>query len=220
MVRQWKWKAWTLMACLTVCGTAQSAPARHRAHKAKATVQLATPPVAQTALPSTASAEPPKPNWPALAKPNEPHVVWDSKGLAIDADNASLEKILEAVSTATGASVEGFDQDRRIFGHFGPGRARDVLMELLAGSGYNVVLSGDQGEGTPRNIELSVEGKAGAPRDKAARPDADDDDDLDDDQSVQPQQVLPPPPQRIPPQVQEQMQRRIMQHPAPIQLPQ
>jgi hypothetical protein len=45
--------------------------------------------------------------------------------------------------------------DERVFGVYGPGHARDVLSQLLQGSGYNVMMIGDQGQGTPREILLS-----------------------------------------------------------------
>ena len=54
------------------------------------------------------------------------------------------------VSLKTGAKVEGVGADERIFGAYGPGPARDVLTELLDGSGYNILMIGDLGQGTPR----------------------------------------------------------------------
>jgi hypothetical protein len=94
-------------------------------------------------------------------------VTWDSQGLKIDATNASLHEILNDVSTATGAKIEGFGTDERVFGQYGPGLARDVLSQLLHGSGYNVLMIGDQGEGTPRQIVLSTR-KAAAGQSQAA----------------------------------------------------
>jgi hypothetical protein len=99
---------------------------------------------------------PETPKWPAFDKPAEASVVWDSHGLSIDAKNSSLEQILKDVSTVTGAKVEGMTADQRVFGDYGPGKARDVLSQLLQGSGYNVLMVGDQGQGTPRQILLSV----------------------------------------------------------------
>jgi hypothetical protein len=72
-----------------------------------------------------------------------------------------LQQILNDVSTATGAKVEGLGTDERVFGSYGPAEARDVLSELLEGSGYNVLMIGDQGEGTPRQIVLSARSAAG-----------------------------------------------------------
>lgn len=98
---------------------------------------------------------PPPPDWPANNKPMAATVVWDSHGLRIDATNSSLEQILTDVSTDTGAKVEGMQSDERIFGSYGPGPANEVLSQLLNGSGYNVLMIGDQGQGTPRQIVLS-----------------------------------------------------------------
>lgn len=95
------------------------------------------------------------PNWPANHKPAEASVVWDSRGLFIQASNSSLDQILNDISLKTGAKVEGMGADERVFGTYGPGPARDVLTQLLDGSGYNVLLVGDLGQGTPRRIVLS-----------------------------------------------------------------
>jgi hypothetical protein len=95
------------------------------------------------------------PNWPANKKPAEASVVWDSRGLFIQASNSSLDQILNDISLRTGAKVEGMGADERVFGTYGPGTARDVLTELLEGTGYNVLLVGDLGQGTPRRIVLS-----------------------------------------------------------------
>jgi hypothetical protein len=56
----------------------------------------------------------------------------------------------------TGAKLEGMGADERVFGEYGPGPAKEVLAELLQGSAYNVMLIGDQGQGTPRQILLSA----------------------------------------------------------------
>jgi hypothetical protein len=95
------------------------------------------------------------PNWPANKKPDEASIVWDSHGLFIQASNSSLDQILNDVSLKTGTRVEGMGADERVFGTYGPGPVRDVLTELLEGSGYNILLVGDLGQGTPRRIVLS-----------------------------------------------------------------
>jgi hypothetical protein len=102
-----------------------------------------------------------KPNWPAFADAAEATVVWNNRGLSIDAANSSLQQILKDVSTATGIKVDGISSDQRIFGAYGPGRAADVLSQLLQGSGYNVLMIGDLAPGTPRQIILSTR-QAGA----------------------------------------------------------
>jgi hypothetical protein len=120
----------------------------------------------QTTAPAPVSAPvpvvPEAPKWPANDQPNAATVIWDSQGLRIVASNSSLSEILQDVATKTGAKLEGLDTDQRVFGAYGPGQARDVLAQLLDGSGYNIVMVGDQGQGTPRQIVLSARSTAGA----------------------------------------------------------
>jgi hypothetical protein len=113
-----------------------------------------TPPIPEQ--PAPAPPAPEQPHWPVNDTPGDPSVTWDSHGLHIAATNSSLHQILNQVSAATGAKVEGMGADERVFGEFGPGEARDVLSQLLNGSSYNVLMIGDQGEGTPRQIVLSA----------------------------------------------------------------
>ncbi len=149
----------------------------------------AHPEVPVAAAPIVAApAAPPLPLWPANEKPSLASVTWDSQGLRIDAANSSLVQILRDVSAATGAKVEGLNSDERIFGDFGPGPARDVLSQLLQGSGYNIVMIGDQGAGTPRKIVLTPRPSGGAAP-PAAYPTAD----SEDDSSVEDQPSSPPP---------------------------
>ena len=178
------------------------------------------PPVAETPPP------PPMPNWPVNDKPTPASVVWDATGLRVNASNSSLQQILSEISTETGTKVEGIVSDQRVYGVYGPGQARDVLSQLLQGSGYNVLLAGDIGQGAPRQIVLS-------PRQSVTRgsqaamnsPQQDQDDDVSE-QQEEPQQPQPPiqPPQtqipvrpgfggpngpvRTPQQVMEEMQQR------------
>jgi hypothetical protein len=152
--------------------------------------------------------------WPANEKPVVAAITWDSHGLYINASNSSLHQILKDVGTVTGATVEGLDADERIFGVYGPGKARDVLSQLLHGTSYNVLMIGDQGEGTPRDIVLSSRHAGATGTTVAANPTPASDDDTDADD--QPQQQPPPPNragfgpggQRTPQQLQELQQRQ------------
>lgn len=110
-----------------------------------------------TAAPAAAQnpAEPMRPDWPVNAPAKKAKVEWNSRGLYILADNSSLKQILQDVSTATGVKLDSLGGDERVFGAYGPGAAREVLSELLDGTEYNVLMSGDLGQGTPRQLVLS-----------------------------------------------------------------
>jgi hypothetical protein len=162
---------------------------------------------------------PQPPSWPAFDKAAEASVVWDSHGLTIDAANSSLQQILNDVSTAIGAKVEGFSNDQRVFGEFGPGPAREVLSQVLQGSGYNVIMIGGQGQGAPRQILLS-ERQAGPaqPAGRNNNPSNDEDDAADEPQpppapeQIQNRPGFPPGgPPRSPQQIMQEMQQRQQQ---------
>jgi hypothetical protein len=108
------------------------------------------------------SVTPHAPDWPANDQPSDATVTWDSQGLRVVAVNSSLTQILKAIATQTGATLEGSNTDERIFGIYGPGPARDVICQLLDGSGYNVLLVGDLGQGAPRQIILTARTAAGS----------------------------------------------------------
>lgn len=156
------------------------------------------------------------PKWPVNEKPGQPTVTWDSHGLSIAAANSSLQQIMKDISAATGMKVEGMSSDERVFGVYGPGQARDVLSQLLQGAGYNVIMIGDQGQGTPRQLLLSArhagDGQGQQNRNSANGGDDDNsaDDSAADDQPVQPPPMRPGFPGRTPQQRMEE-QRQLMQ---------
>ena len=104
------------------------APGFHqtRTHLRSIPKQPVTPAETVTAIQATAAPAPEDPHWPANDQPAPARIVWDSQGLRIEAANASLSDILSEVTTLTGAHVEGFNADARVYGQFGPGPARDV----------------------------------------------------------------------------------------------
>jgi hypothetical protein len=83
-------------------------------------------------------------------------VGWNGHDLSISATNSSLAQILRDVSNSTGIKVEGASNDQRVFGSYGPADPRDVLTKLLDGTGYNVLMIGDQGQGIPRQLVLTA----------------------------------------------------------------
>jgi hypothetical protein len=155
----------------TSSGTGTKPPTAKRAHshsgKSKITKAVAVPVPVVTRPP-----DPPPPDWPVNAKAEPASVAWNGHNLSIAATNSSLQQILHDVSTATGLKVEGLasgessQNEQRIYGSYGPAPARDVLSKLLDGSGYNVLMVGDQGEGTPRELVLTA--RAGGAKGAAA----------------------------------------------------
>jgi hypothetical protein len=175
-------------------------------------------PIAATPAPQPpappAPVAPPPPDWPTNDPPVAATVVYDSRGLLITASNSSLAQILKDVSTDTGAKVEGLGMDQRIFGTYGPGPAREVLSQLLDGSGYNILLVGDRGQGTPRRIVLSAQG-GNAPQNAANNaPTPASNEDTDADQPApepEVEQPPPPPPNNAAPPVPIRTPQQIMQ---------
>jgi len=164
---------------------------------------------------------PPAPNWPVNESPGRASVIWDSQGLRIEASNSSLQQILKDVSVETGAKVEGVVPDQRVYGSYGPGQARDVISQLLQGSGYNVLLAGDLGSGAPRQIVLSQR-RAGAPAPGTAEAPSQDnnpDDEIPDNSEVE-EQPQPPPQQPIPMQPNPNLGRPGFGPNGPIRTPQ
>ncbi|HWA95924.1 MAG TPA: hypothetical protein VG844_15080 [Terracidiphilus sp.] len=200
------------------------ASATHASHH-KASAKKADAKSAEETKPATPP-QPEMPKWPVNDSPEPAKVTWDSHGLEIHATNSSLMQILHDYSVATGSKIEGISKDERIFGTYGPGSAHDVLTQLLNGTGYNVLMFGDLGQGTPREVVLSARSADNGPRPMAhpmPAPSYDDAEDNTDDQPepppqpvMQPQVIQPnmPPgnqPVRTPQQIMEEMQRRQQQ---------
>lgn len=82
--------------------------------------------------------------------------------LLVEANNSSLSDILQNVSDICGISMNRIENSPRIFGVYGPGKSRDVLVDLLYGSGYNFIMVGGAIQGTPRALIL-VARKSSAP---------------------------------------------------------
>ena len=220
-----------LLAAVATAGIAQQPAASSTPSKAPAAQKKAParrkPVAAHAAAPAPAPAPvapaPPKPpDWPVNDRPTAATVLWNSQGLRIEASNSSLQQILKDVSTLTGAKIQGLASDQRIYGTYGPASARQVLVQLLDGSGYNVLMIGDQGQGTPRQIVLSTQSRAEPTQQAAAtqNPQADENADAAEDQT-QPQPDAQPQPQpparngsapgappRTPQQILQEMQQR------------
>ena len=180
-------------------------------HAKPAPTQPAPQPVPEVSVTPPA---PPLPDWPANDHPSEANVTWDSNGLRIVAANSSLSQIMKAIATETGATVQGMAQDQRIFGIYGPGRARDVISQLLDGSGYNVLMVGDLGQGTPREIVLTSQTPGGPKPPGAGNSSPANEEDTEAEQAPPPEPEPPPqqqPPAGAAPAVPVRTQQQIMQ---------
>ncbi len=197
-----------------------AAPTHKSVHPHKKPSAAVPAPQPQPALPP-APVLPPPPNWPANDLPAAASVVFDSHGLLIVASNSSLAQILKDVSIDTGAKVEGMGADQRIFGTYGPGPARDVLSQLLDGSGYNVLMVGDRGAGTPRRIVLTIPPGSTMQNTANKTPPSPNNDDADSDQQAPepeaeqeqppPNNTAPPVPVRTPQQMIQERNRQLQQ---------
>jgi hypothetical protein len=191
---------------------AKSAPHPARNRKRAAKVKAEVPP---DPAPLTQIATPPPPDWPVNDKAVPASVDWNGRVLSISATNSSLSQILSDVSTATGVKVEGAPTDQRVYGSYGPAPARDVLSQLLDGSGYNVLMIGDQGEGTPRTLVLTLKSNTATPNAGGnAQPRQNSDEDVEEpEQPEQPDPVMHRPPgfNRSPQQLQQELQQRMQQ---------
>jgi len=161
------------------------------APQASLAAQPAAPQTAPAQTPGVATAPAPQPDWPVNDRASEATVTWDSHGLRITAANSSLTQILKAVAAQTGASLEGLGRDQRVFGVYGPGPARDVIGQLLDGSGYNVLMVGDLGQGTPRQILLTARGSGGSQQGGTSGQSSSDADESDTEEADQPQPFVP-----------------------------
>jgi hypothetical protein len=196
--------------------SSQTNAATHKplhAHKRPAKPSPAIPAPQVTAAPVQPAAPPP-PNWPVNDKPADATVVWDSHGLRVDAANSRLDQIFKEISTDTGVKVEGLGpSDVRIFGTYGPGPANEVISQLLNGTGYNVLMIGDQGAGAPRQLVLSKAPTGPATQSSAHGGSGDDDYEADQPappppMDNQPNNGFAPPQIRTPQQIQEMQLRQ------------
>jgi hypothetical protein len=75
--------------------------------------------------------------------------------LTVDANDSDLSQILRDLANISGMTIKGLNKGPRVFGVYGPGNMRDILTELLVGSGYNFIMMGGAVDGTPRELVLT-----------------------------------------------------------------
>lgn len=157
------------------------APPPPTAPAAPAMQQAQQPPAAPAAVPPSMLQDPAKPA----------QVQFTGGTLSIEADNSSLQAILQVLSSQSGMQIQGLGKDERVFGHFGPGTPRDVLSDLLNGTPYNLLMVGDLTNGAPRQLILSPATSGPAAPAPSAPPQP-----QPDEQAAEDEATPPPPPPR------------------------
>jgi len=122
---------------------------------AKPSPTQAAPQRAPDTVASTPSTLPPAEQSAQPAK-----VEFNRGKVTIQADNSSLVAILREVSRQTGMTISGLNQDRRVYGEYGPGSVAAVLAQLLDGSGYNYVILNRGAGNSPAKLLLTSAGSA------------------------------------------------------------
>jgi hypothetical protein len=147
-----------VLALTAAAQTAQSSPSTgtpqpaaapkkpRKTHKPRELHPETTPP------PSTPA--PSQPDSHALAQPAS--VTLSDGKLTIKAYNSDLDQILREVSRLSGMVIEGSVVDDRVYGSYGPRSPREILTELLAGTGYNVMMFGAARDGVPARLMLTT----------------------------------------------------------------
>jgi hypothetical protein len=111
------------------------------------------------------SAEPLTPAPPAEPTGNHasarvstpPRINLGAGTLTIEAYDATLPQILQAVAEKSGMQILNMPPaGPRIFGQYGPGESRQVLVDLIKASGLNFIMVGRIRQGVPRELILQV----------------------------------------------------------------
>ena len=106
--------------------------------------------------------------------PRAPTVTYRDGQLTIDVENSTLASVLQLIAEKTGAVIDvpagsGLEH---IVEHTGPGRADDVLAQLLNGSNFDfIIVSSPQNPHDPAQVLLSLR-QAEAPETASAQPKA------------------------------------------------
>jgi hypothetical protein len=215
-----------LLAAQRQSRDATPTPVMNHPPAAPAPAAAAVAPAAPVSTPAQAYG-PPKDSLLQQA-PKEAQITVAPHSLSIKADNSALSQILHDIANSTGMRIDGLSKDERVFGSYGPGEARDVLLALLEGSGYNVVMVGGLADGAPRELNLSQRTTAssaasGATPRTSAQEEADDEQDVQqapmppETQPLQPAQNNPPGPDngqqpRSPQEILQELQRLRQQN--------
>jgi hypothetical protein len=113
-----------------------------------ALAQLPTPPSA----PAATSA--PTPATAAATVAHPARVIYTGGQIEVDADNSSLQQIVQKIAGVTGMKITGSVNDERVFGKYGPAAPAKILKSLLDGTGVNMLLK-ETASGAPAELILT-----------------------------------------------------------------
>ncbi len=75
--------------------------------------------------------------------------------LEVDASNATLKEVLDKITAATNITITGNVPVDVVFGHFGPCDVSDLIIQMIAGTGVNMLLIDHKGQGLGGELILS-----------------------------------------------------------------
>jgi hypothetical protein len=103
---------------------------------------------------------------PTAAEPAR--VVYSRGQIEVDANNSSLEQIVQNIASVTGMKITGSVDDERVFGKYGPAAPSETLKSLLVGTNVNMMLK-ETANGTPGELILTPRNGAATPPSAAAQ---------------------------------------------------
>jgi hypothetical protein len=79
--------------------------------------------------------------------------------MTVSANNSDLDEILQQLAAVSGMTIDGLAANgpragAHVYGIYGPGASRDVITDLLVGTGCNYILVGSTTGGAPRQLVL------------------------------------------------------------------
>ena len=90
------------------------------------------------------------------SEPSKPAIVVFKNGnLTIEANNSDLKQILGNIADISGMKINGIVESTAVYGVYGPQNPGNVLTDLLADLGYNVLMVGRTQDGAPRELVLT-----------------------------------------------------------------
>lgn len=94
------------------------------------------------------------PRVPADMPPSPPKVSCDGDTLTISARNSTINAVLNAIRSCTGAQIDVPEDARgeRLFAEFGPGPIRPVLADFLSSTDFNYVIKASPAD--PQKIQM------------------------------------------------------------------